>query len=271
VSYQEYVDDFERAWRYIKSQSDLEESIKGVAEKRGYLDDNPIVGELRKLGIYYASSEKNWEPLRKLSKDLRLFVEKTVKGDDGKDVPIEGRFLLEDRYVFPVRDFEGNIIALIGWYRDVKKYVTTPSKYFRKDFLYFGMETLIEKDRKETLLCEGIFDTLAARSMGYRAVGAMGITVQRGKQMLYPMLGRFGAVADADRQGRLVVKEDRWGIPQGSRYLTWDEFTVDLDDVTVKIKDLDDMLRYFDAESVRGVLDEALNRTTFRKVVKLTI
>jgi len=259
MDYDKYVLDANKAWGYIRSVGDTKKSIQEVADKRGYVNGNPILNVLKRIQITYASSDSNWEPLRTITTDLALFAD-------------SGRFLLEDRYILPVRNFNGDILAFIGWYPDKKKYITTPSKYIKKDTLFFNMETVFDETKNSVVvITEGIFDTLSAEALGYRAVGMMGTTLGRPKEILYKCFGdRFIAIPDADKQGRRIIANDDWKLPSTGKYVKWSGLTADIGTgESIHIKDLDDMLKYYNAESIRFIMDKALLSSHYQKVVTL--
>ena len=58
-------------------------------------------------------------------------------------------FLLNDRYIIPVEDIEGGLVALIGYYPDFKKYITTPAPFFSKECMFFNFRQAYELSWKE--------------------------------------------------------------------------------------------------------------------------
>ena len=129
--YKEYCNNFKVVYSYLqKNSKPLDDIVKEVCEYRLYFDSHERWKNiLSEVGMLFVSSDTcNFEVLKdKRFEDMALFSK-------------EGNFLLNNRYIIPVRDMLGNIIALIGWYPDSKKYITTPSKYFTKNCLFFGME-----------------------------------------------------------------------------------------------------------------------------------
>ena len=165
----------------------------------------------------------------------------------------------------------GNILALIGWYPDEKKYITTPSKYFSRKHLFFGLEQLAHsKHNNIAFVCEGIFDSISLRSLGYPAYATMGVELTKSKQLLYPLLGRTViGVSDRDRAGSVVRDTDKWKC---SKYLTWvGEYEVEDDEIeNIRIKDIDDLVKLFDSESLKEALEEEILNSQER-IIKLEI
>ena len=130
-----------------------------------------------------------------------------------------GNYLLGGRYVVPIRDIMGNVTALVGWYPDDKKYVTTPTYGFSKDGQFFNIECYAKsfegdypkyKDEEtgEVLestgmvyLVEGIFDTLSLRSLGFPVLGNMGLDMSLMKTEILSRFGKVIAIPDNDKAG----------------------------------------------------------------------
>ena len=130
-----------------------------------------------------------------------------------------GDYLLRGRYVVPIRDIAGKVTALVGWFPDVKKYVTTPTYGFSKDGQFFNMECFSQsfngdypkyKDEEtgEVLeskglvyLVEGIFDTLSLRALGFPVLGNMGLDMSLMKTEILTRFNKVIAIPDNDKAG----------------------------------------------------------------------
>lgn len=171
-----------------------------------------------------------------------------LKSDRFKDLGLysEGTFLLSGRYIFPVYDMLGNIIALIGWFPDKKKYITTPSKLFSKDCLFYGMEQIgVSGLGKDYILVEGIFDSLSVRSLGLNCIAHMGIASSRYKTLMYSFFGNLLGIPDNDAEGRNVVKTDGWKLPVKGKYLQWRGS---------RLKDIDNLINMYDRSEIKSIL-----------------
>lgn len=235
-NYQSYCTKFNTVYKYLCQNSrPRAEVISEICSLRNYELDRmqPI---LLKAGFIALKEDTNLEKLKdKAFMDLALFN-------------AEGNFRLEGRYIFPVKDMVGNVVALIGWKQDnyKTKYLTTPSKYFNKNIMFYGMEQIGEVGlNKRFFLCEGIFDTLALRSLGFNALAQMGISSSRNKQVLYSLFKRLIGVPDLDYEGRRVLKSDAWNLPTNGSYLMWKG---------IDAKDIDTLTLMVEGESIREVL-----------------
>ena len=167
-----------------------------------------------------------------------------------------GNYLLADRYVVPIRDISGEITALVGWFPDDRKYVTTPTFGFSKDAQFFNIETykkhLERLNNKEegyrdcVYLVEGIFDALSVRSLGLFALGNMGLGLSPIKREILKRFGHVYAIPDADKAGRGVLpfkssgsRKNKWNIDYNATFV---EVSID------GVKDTDDLIKNYDCK-----------------------
>lgn len=267
--YETLTHNFNKIWSYLQSLSESEEVVySNISELRVYDNQESMIKALKEVGFVYISEDTpiDIELIKSLPRyeDLGLITNRT------------GRFLLEGRYIFPVRDMLGNILTLIGWYPDEKKYITAPSYYFMRSALFFGMEQVQTKGKNTDgfyFICEGIFDSIALRSLGYRAYATMGVELSKAKKLLYPVLGGGKAIvvgiSDRDRVGNAVREYDKWSC---NKYLTWTGgvFEVEGVDGGYKIKDIDDLIKLFEPNDLKAEFNRLI-LTTQDKIVKLEL
>ena len=239
--YRDYINRFRLVEKYLKSKSaDQKVVAYNICKLRGYYPER-MSSILQKAGfLFIEGSDSVYDCLEEGNDDLGLFTS-------------EGRFLLSGRFIFPVRDMLGNTIALIGWFPDEKKYITTPSKLFSKGCLFYGLEQLAFTGLgKEYYICEGIFDALSLRSIGLNAISEMGIDSGRVKESMYPLFGRLIGIPDNDVEGRSVISSDKWKLPINGSYMKWvgDEYYKDIDKV-VNSFEYDDILSEIKKKSLK--------------------
>lgn len=241
--YKDYCNRYNAVWNWIKSNSiDKDKVVEEICEKRNY-----SVERMGKLLSEIGFSRLDTEV------DIKIFAKKEFS-----DLGLykDGKFLLESRYIFPVKDMLGNVVALIGWYKDEKKYITTPSALFSKSGMFFGMEQLNKTGvNKRYFLVEGIFDSLSLRSLGYNAIAQMGIDTSLQKQVLYGLFRRVVAIPDSDGEGRKVISMDAWKIPVGSSYMKWSGTVPGRKN---GLKDIDDLCNYYEKDVVIPLLNDTL-------------
>lgn len=170
-------------------------------------------------------------------------------------------YLLKGRYVVPIRDITGKVTALVGWYPDVKKYVTTPTYGFSKDGQFFNMECFsksfdgdypkyknletgeVLESKGLVYLVEGIFDTLMLRALGFPALGNMGLDLSLIKTEILTRFGKVIAIPDNDKAGKGTNKYLN-RISGKDKKLQW---LIKNDNVTVQlptgVKDCDDFIK----------------------------
>lgn len=180
-----------------------------------------------------------------------------------------GDFLLSGRYIVPIRDITGNVTALVGWFPDDKKYITTPTYGFSKEGQFFGMETFqwswdggyavpegtVSREpakRGLTYLVEGIFDTLTLQALGFPAIGNMGLTMSSFKSEMLKRYDRVVVIPDNDKAGStaspyrgLLGKGGSRGLYRPSASVT--AWKIPVDNVVIRlpegIKDADDLIK----------------------------
>lgn len=253
--YKKCASAMEDAYTYIKTLFDVNKSIEELCKLRGYT----LNGEQRKLleamQICYCTMSIEDEGLGEMATELGL----TTKTE---------RFLLDERFIIPVRDIIGNLVTLIGYYPDNKKYITVPAPFFSKDVLFFNIDHAyrlsMQKFNGIVFLVEGIFDCLSMRSIGLPVIATMGSTVSLLKKELLKIFKKVVYIPDNDAVGRRALnRRDSvygWNVPNsatgirlsGSILVTDDEG----DSKEVKIKDVDNLISWFEAEDVRSMLLE---------------
>ena len=242
--YRAYVKNFKSVERYLKSKSAPADVVAyNICKLREYQVERMQKVLMDTGFMFIEGNDSVYDPLREGTEDLALFSK-------------DGNFLLSKRFIFPVKDMLGNTIALIGWFPDDKKYITTPSKLFSKNCLFYGMEQLaVTGIGKPYFLCEGIFDRLSILSLGLPAVSQMGIVSSRVKFVLYSLFSRLVGIPDNDVQGRDVLWNDKWSLPSNSSYFRWTG-----DDS----KDIDKLINSYEAEDVKEMLISALKNKNER-------
>lgn len=237
--YKNYCKRFKQVYLFLQSNSKPQpQVVKEICMIREYYPER-MSNILSKAGFLFIEDDTCYEKLKNAGGDLGLFTS-------------EGKFLLAGRYIFPVFDMLGNIIALIGWYPDSKKYITTPSKLFSKSCLFYGIEQLSTTGiNQKYVLVEGIFDCLSVRSLGIPCIAQMGIDSSRYKSAMYSLFNMLLGIPDNDEEGRDVIAFDKWSLPSNSKYFKW---TGD------SSKDIDKLCNSYEEEDVRELLLSAFDK-----------
>ena len=235
---------------YAELQSRFEEdSIDTLCGLRGYLLESEQATGLEEMGIGICTLiDEDWL----YRKELTEYGYTTMGGF----------FLLDNRYIIPVRDIEGNIVTLIGYYKDKKKYITAPTPFFSKEIMFFNMDNamlLSEQYNGTVFLVEGIFDCLSLRSIGLPAIATMGSTVGAVKCDLLRLFKKVVYIPDNDYTGRKalnvvggwVVPSTAVGVRLSGSY-TFNEGTEN--ESVLKIKDIDNLITFFEPDSIRDIL-----------------
>lgn len=163
-----------------------------------------------------------------------------------------GDYLLAGRYVLPIRDIQGKVIAMVGWseYGGPKKYITTSTVGFSRDASFFNYDCYRlshEKYGGLVYLVEGIFDTISLKSIGLPVIGNQGLEMSSIKKEMLKRFKKVVAIPDNDRAG-MSVNPYLNKISGKDRKFSWD---IEIDNVFVSlmtgVKDCDDLVREFDA------------------------
>lgn len=230
--YKSYITRFNRVEQYLRSKSAPADVVAyNICKLREYYPER-MSSILKSAGFMFIENPSDFSVLESESHDLGLFSS-------------NGNFLLEGRFIFPVKDMLGNTVALIGWFPDSKRYITTPSRLFSKGCLFYGLEQLGKTGiGKKYFLSEGIFDSLSLRSIGFNAVSEMGIISTRVKESLYPLFGEIVGISDNDSEGRNVIEQDKWHLPSNSSYIR----------IIGDAKDIDDVVNMYEFDDIRSEL-----------------
>lgn len=160
-----------------------------------------------------------------------------------------GDFLLKGRFVVPIRDITDKVTALVGWYPDNRKYITTPTYGFCRDAQFFNIECYVDCMKSNdgvVYLVEGIFDTISLRSLGFSALGNMGLEMSSLKTQILKRFNKVVAIPDNDKAGRSANPYCR-GISNKSKIAPW---IIENNNVFVqlpnKVKDVDDFIKEFE-------------------------
>ena len=231
---QDFTDFFERVSSVYSCDTDIVE----LMQMRKYTTQE-MYDLLKELKIFKVSDLSLLDMVAPISqyKTFKYF------GLLGKD----NYFLLAERYIIPIRDIAGKVTALVGWYPDERKYVTTPTFGFSRDAQFFNIDpcknAVLSKDN--VYLVEGIFDTLSLRSIGFNALGNMGLVMSPIKREILSRFGHIYAIPDNDKAGRSVLpyrsslKKGRWDIYD----CTYVKLKSD------EIKDVDDLIKFYEAKT----------------------
>jgi DNA primase len=228
--------------------------VEELMQMRGYISDSMknLISEMQ-LGycdfepseLYELNNEDN------LGKELGLITSKD-------------NFLLANRFIIPVDDVAGNLVSLIGYYADKKKYITLPTPFFSKEAMFFNFRQAYDlawsKFDGMIIVVEGIFDCLSLRSIGLPCIATMGATVSGVKCELLKLFKKVVAIPDADVVGRkgLDIKTG-WQLPSTATRICLKLSPVTIHGQQVKLKDIDDLVKIFDEEDIRDMILEAAN------------
>lgn len=121
--------------------------------------------------------------------------------------------IFHERWIIPIKDFDGNIINLVGYSPDVdNRYLYGNAKYYDRKNDMFGMENY--KTAYElgwAIYVEGITDCIAMRSLGFKNVFASCGTMVSDIKMRHLNQIKHGIIfiTDRDKAGQNTLKHWR--------------------------------------------------------------
>lgn len=240
----------------LTEQYDIMKSMYGVNDvvelcrMRGYVSAEQV-GCLREIGVGVCSPA-----------DLSVFDE------DLGFITRNGNFLLDSRYVIPIYGVNGDLVSLVGYYADQRKYITLPSPFFSKDLMFFNFNQAYKLSWQEyggfVILVEGIFDCLSLRALGLPSIATMGATVSGIKGELLKVFKHVLAVPDDDKVGRRALNRYSkygWQVPDNTTMLKFHGGELDFGGTVLYCKDMDNYVSWYEADDVR----ESLLRFAFSR------
>lgn len=171
-----------------------------------------------------------------------------------------GYFILEGRYLIPVYSPHGKLITIIGWFNDYKKYITLPTKFFSKKVDWFNIENALQLSFNAydglVFVVEGIFDAYSLRAIGLPAIATMGADVSKSKGELLKIFKKVVAIPDNDKTGKRAITDrfKSWSLPHNSTFIDLRGMVDFGEGNKYKVKDIDQLVSWFQAESVREML-----------------
>lgn len=184
----------------------------------------------------------------------------------------DGNYILGGRYVVPIRDIAGTVIALVGWHPmgGSRKYVTTPTLGFSRDASFFNLDCYThswEKWNGTVYVVEGIFDTISLRSLGLPALGNQGLEMSPIKAQILSRFGKVIAIPDNDNSGKSVNpltnafsgKKEKfaWGIENKNVFVTLPKGVKDVDDFIVEYDCYDELVACQTSKYIKKLKEEA--------------
>lgn len=239
--YKRMCKELTEVYNYLKTQFE-EGSVDELCRMRGYVSQEQK-DLLKQMNV--GRCELPGELFSEYSKELALVTQ-------------TGNFLLSGRFIIPVYDISGNLVSLIGYYPDVRKYITLPTPFFSRECMFFNFRQAYEQSfgwyDGVVFLVEGIFDCLSLRSIGLPAIATMGASVSPIKCELLKLFRKVIAIPDDDDVGRKGI--ERWNVPYGSTFIKFMGGEVDFGGTKMHCKDMDDFVSWYDVDEVRDILLE---------------
>jgi 5S rRNA maturation endonuclease (ribonuclease M5) len=230
-SYESHVEKFNSYVRELRGRSDITK-LNWLADVRSM----PIEA-INKAEIFYID---NMSEL--LHPSYLSYVEQFGVISATNEAPI-----FSHRYVFPIKDRNGNVINLVGYSRDAdERYIYGTGKYYRRRDTLYGLEN-IEFAYKEgwAVLTEGITDALRMRSLGIKNSFAMCGT--HSSDVILNQLNRcrYGIIKIPDRDSAGKLAEKQWITNRSITIHVYIAYK-DVDEMLVEEKNRDIFMEYIE-------------------------
>lgn len=233
--YYEYAMEFETVYNELLHNCDVEKVVDELCGIRWYSDIR-MKRTLMEIGVFKLNFFDikdytfNWDTLKKFG-----LLNKN------------GGFLLEGGYCIPIRDIEGLLIGIVAYYPGVDtayKYRTASGRYFQKGISLFNVDNAValSEDLSFVYIVEGIFDSIALRSIGLPAVALQGSEITQYKREILKLFRKNIAIPDNDRIG----KEEfyKWQLEGNVTYVEI-VGSVQIGDEVKPVKDTDDLVKFY--------------------------
>lgn len=243
------------------------EYVKDLASCYEVIKEQQVVGTYTDLSVMrgYPEGYEQYNLLKDMNMCAYQILDASVLGDRRRELGVVtdiDSYLLDGRYVIEVHSPAGDLLTLIGYYPDYKKYITVPTKCFSKELLFFNIDNALQlswtKYNGLVFLVEGIFDCLSLRAIGLPAVATMGNNVEQVKLQVLKMFRKVAYIPDNDKTGRRALDRNDikhgWKVPFNAVALKLQGDYVMDDGEKVFVKDIDKAIALYDAQSLKDLL-----------------
>lgn len=221
-----------------------DETVESLMRARCYAEnDDAMRNVLKEIGVIYVKDYMEFLTACNYSQYSTF--------NDWGTMSARGTALLNNRYVFPIRDFEGKVTALAGWNNRTPKYVVTPTYGFLKEAQFFNAETcstFAEKGDKTVYLVEGFFDALALRAHNFCALGNFGLSLSSLKAEMLRRFDKVVVINDADKAGKKAYPYIAGTVKERNKQWHIDNVCTFVKLQLPYVKDADDLFRFYDCE-----------------------
>ena len=166
--------------------------------------------------------------------------------DDGTGFTRGSLLIYDGRFVYPVKDTQGNVMGWCGYDKfESPKYLDSMTYgYKAKESTLYGMEKLRDyyTSSEPVFVTEGIVCTLWLRQCGFQAMASLGSHLT---PYVVEILKRFGSrlimIPDSDEAGLKYKKQCKYALPKAR--VMQSRVAKDIDDSRQENKELEGELR----------------------------
>lgn len=239
----------------VQEAYSTDEVIYELMAMRGY-GTEVMYNKLKEVGVFKLNNVSDF-----------LIAGITVTDEQLKEwgvLTANNMFLCGGRFIIPIRNVSGDVIAWVGWFPDNRKYITTATYGFKREIYFFNEQITPDCYGQDIILVEGIFDTLSLSAMGYNVIGNMGLPLSVYKRKVLHRFGKIIRLPDNDNAGMSTVpylnettgksKKNMWVIDNPNV----------LGRLPIGVKDIDDYIK-LKGDACKAEIDKLLSRSiTYR-------
>ena len=245
--YRDYVRELNMVYDTMKNYFSPT-SFEDLCRDRGYpIGETCQYDLIKQMNLGYFETPDN-DIFKEVSPELGLYSQK-------------GKLLLNGRYIIPVYSVSGDLVSLIGYYPDSRKYITLSTPFFSKICMWFNFnqayQLSYEKYNGFVIAVEGIFDCLSLRAVGLPCIATMGASVSEIKGELLKLFTKVLAIPDDDTTGRQALNrygKKGWRVPCNTTMLKFKGGLVEIGSNKLHCKDMDNFVTWYEADDVRETL-----------------
>lgn len=258
MSWQEETELMQEIYEYLQDHS-LNANLAGA---RGVVDGDLMAYLNDEAGIYFVN--------RTLAEELRRFY-MTRCLDLGVKLFVKGYCLFENRFVIPILDVNGDIIAFSCWgfgQEAAKKYLTVVGSRFGKSKDFYNIENaILLGGGRYVVVVEGMFDAVALNACNIPSVATMGSDVSVVKKTMLSLFQNIIVFADNDKVGREVSR--KWCDGLAATLLRFEGELKLSNGLSKDVKDAFDLVNYLGVERTKELFREVFKSKTKEFVYNL--
>lgn len=171
-------------------------------------------------------------------------------------IAMNNRPMYTERYVIPIYDTLGMVMALVGYKYGVnEKYMYANTRYFNRGDAIYGLECIDKCIEAEcTFVVEGLMDRIRVRELGFEnCIATCGADKSWERMLVFHNLNKCVFIPDRDRAGMLTSKH--WTCDSMARIILPTQFK-DIDEFARQSSSTEQFCKDLLTESYKYMVNE---------------